>query len=522
MTTDVVIVGAGPTGLTLGIELARRGVGVRVVDASSGVTTQTRALGVQARTLELLRRVDLAEPAIDLGLTVTDFRVFSERHQILHLTLRDVDSPYPFLLMLPQNQTEELLSTRLADAGVVVERDVELVDLHQTVDAAHATLRHRDGTVEETSAAWVVGCDGARSSVRRLLKIPFVGSTFEENFAVADLRMDWALPNDELFAFLHRGDFIAFFPMADGLHRVATAQGIGDTTSGEVTRAELEAAVERGAPSGSRIAEIREAGRFQINQRSVARHAQGRVFLAGDAAHIHSVVGAQGMNTGIHDAFNLGWKLAAVIRGNAARTLLDTYATERAPVARRLVRGTRRITRMTLLRNPVSTAARRTIASRVLGRPTVQRTLARALTQVDVSYRDSTGAAHDDSVRAGDRAPDVGLTSDTSLFDVLDSTFHTLLVVGNISGATGSALRALVDASGYPTRVVHVLDADGSSTSHADIVIRAPDPLRHRYDIDDHASLLIRPDGYIAWRGMPDDHVGLSQVLANNRENLET
>lgn len=452
MNSDVLVVGAGPTGLTMAVELARRGVDVRIIDTAPAPTADTRALGVQPRTLELFERIGIADAAAAEGVHIADFKVFSEGKQFLHLDLHGLDSPYPYLLMLQQPRVEALLNSRLESLGVTVERPTELVTLRQDSDAVEVQLRHGDGSVEHAQTSWLIGCDGAHSTVRHQLGVPFVGAAFEENFAVADVEIDWPLPHNVFHAFLNRGNFVAYFPMPGGLHRLTIAYRPGHTPTGDVTYGELQAAVDRAAPRGTRIAKVHYAGRFQIHQRKVARHSVGRVFLAGDAAHVHSVVGGQGMNTGIQDAFNLGWKLAAVVCGQAHPSLLDSYAEERAPVAHRLVKGTRRATRMTLLRNPIATAARRHIAPHITPRPGIQRVLRRALTQLDVSYRDGTGGTNDDRLAVGDRFPDIGL---------LHPTKYTLLV----NNAEAPCYPDLVEA-------------------------------RH---VDDGAGLtLVRPDGYIA------------------------
>ncbi|MDQ2638645.1 MAG: FAD-dependent monooxygenase [Actinomycetota bacterium] len=470
MNPDVLVVGAGPTGLTLAVELARRGVAVRIIDAAPAPTTETRALGVQPRTLELFERLDLANAAVAEGVPVSDFKVFSEGRQFLHLNLDGLDSGYPYLLMLQQPRVEALLRARIEDFGVSVERQTGFTALTQHPDEVQVELRHGDGTTESTRASWLIGCDGAHSAVRHQLGVPFVGAAFEENFAVADVRMDWALPHEVFHAFLNRGNFSAYFPMPGGLHRLTIAYRPGEAPTGDVTYDELQAAVDRGAPPGARIGKVHYAGRFQIHQRKVARHSVGRVFLAGDAAHVHSVVGGQGMNTGIQDAFNLGWKLAAVVNGQAHPELLDSYAEERSPVARRLVKGTRRATRMTLLRNPIATAARRHLAPHITPLPVLQRTLRRALTQLDVSYRDGTGGTNDSRLAVGDRFPNV---------DLLHPSKYTLLVHG-----------------GQPPELA----------DHSDLIdVR---------QVSDAGGLtLVRPDGYIAvLNGDPNE---LSDYLEN-------
>lgn len=462
MTADVLIIGAGPTGLTMALELARRHVGVRIIDTATAPTTETRALGVQPRTLELFEKVKLADAAVARGVPVTEFNVFSEGKRFLHLDIHALETPHPYLVMLPQPDVETLLACRLAEYGVTVERGVELSTLAQSPDAVLVGLRRHGGKPEHTHVPWVIGCDGAHSTVRQQLGIPFVGTAFEENFAVADVRMNWTLPHDVFHSFLNRGRFVAFFPMPGGLHRLTIAYRPDQSPLGDVTFDELQTAVERCAPAGARVAEVTSTGRFRINQRKVARHSAGRVFLAGDAAHVHSVVGGQGMNTGIQDAFNLGWKLAAVVHGQAAREILDSYAAERSPVAHRLVKGTRRATRMTLLRSPIAAAARRHLAPHVTARPPVQRILARALTQLDVSYRDGTGGSIDTRPAIGDRFPAI---------DVLDDTKYTVLY----SGSEPPGLRAVVEP-------------------HAELV-----EVRQNTASGYGAGLtLVRPDGYLA------------------------
>lgn len=462
MTAEVLIVGAGPTGLTTAIELARRGVAVHIVDSAAAPTTETRAVGVQPRTLELFEKLDLAEAAVAAGVPVTEFNVFSEGKRFLHLDIHALPTPHPYLLMLPQPQVEALLTARLAQHGVTVERGVELTALSRSPGDVRVTLQHRTGRTEQVHAPWVIGCDGAHSTVRHQLGVPFVGAAFEENFAVADVHLDWALPYDVFYSFLNRGRFVAYFPMPGNLHRLTIAYRPGQSPSGDVTFDELQTAVDRCAPAGTRIAHIAYAGRFRINQRKVARHSVGRVFLAGDAAHVHSVVGGQGMNTGIQDGFNLGWKLAAVIHGHAAPELLDSYAAERSPVARRLVKGTRRATRMTLLRNPIAAFARRNLAPHVTARPAAQRVLGRALTQLDVSYRDGTGGTEDTRLKVGDRFPRI---------DVLDSSRFTLLH----SGPKSRGLNAAIG-------------------SHSDLIAIRQDPA----PAGGAGLTLVRPDGYIA------------------------
>jgi 2-polyprenyl-6-methoxyphenol hydroxylase-like FAD-dependent oxidoreductase len=502
VNSTVLVVGAGPTGLTLAIELARRGIDVEIIDASAVLHGDTRALGVQSRTLELFDKIEVADAAVDRGLPVAAFSVFSENKQIVHLDMSGLDTPYPFTLMLPQHETESLLAARLADFGVKVQRRVELSSLSQHANGVQATLRHADGAVEPLEVGWLVGCDGARSTVRSQLGVPFTGTAFEENFAVADLRMDWSLPHDQFYAFLNRGSFVAYFPMPSGAYRTAVGYPKHRAPQGEVTFAELERAVEKCSPRGARVTEVQQTARFRINQRKVKRHSVGRVFLAGDAAHVHSVVGAQGMNTGIQDAFNLGWKLAAVVQNHAHPELLDSYHTERAPVVSRLVKGTRIFTHLVLLGNPVATAARRGIAPRIMSRAGPQNTLAKALSEIDISYRRPSLIHKGDRLAVGDRAPNARVTNCATgavvtLFDVFDNERHTLMIVGPGQQVTAAA----ADYSDH-VRILRVVRDDDSSSAGCDSAFVDTDgQVGANYQIPSGGYVLIRPDGYIAALG---------------------
>jgi 2-polyprenyl-6-methoxyphenol hydroxylase-like FAD-dependent oxidoreductase len=455
----------------------------------------------------------VVDAAVQRGLPVRKFHILSEEHPIAHFDLGRLDTPYPYLLMLPQNQTEEILRQRLEELGGAVESGVQLIGFTQNNDGVDVVLRCADGRSEHVRADWMIGADGAHSSVRHQLGLQFEGGAFREEFATADVRIDWHLPMDELYAYLNRGDFIAYFPLVGGWHRVAVAYNTRRAPGGEVTLAEVQSAIDACGPTGARAAEIGDRSRFVIHQRTVERQSVGRVFLAGDAAHVHSVVGAQGLNIGVQDAFNLAWKLAAVISGRATPALLDTYAAERRPAASRTVRGTRRATRMTLLRRPPGVFARRHVAPLVLGRRRARSAIEHALSQLDISYR-APGAVATGTIVTGDRAPDAPVrrfgvargraAPVTRLFEVIRRDEFSLLLVGEsddiavgcrpISRMT-TEFPMIQQYAVLPDDAVHRSPDAGFTT-----LIDAGNTLRGKLEIRGRAMLLIRPDGYLALR----------------------
>jgi 2-polyprenyl-6-methoxyphenol hydroxylase-like FAD-dependent oxidoreductase len=347
--TDVLVVGAGPTGLMLALQLARRGVRPLVVDKGDGPSVATKALGVQARTLEIYARLGLAEAALERGTRADGANMWVAGRRAARVPLGDIGrdlSPFPFLLILGQDDNERLLGEALRRHGVEVAWSTELVALEREADGAQgvtATLRGPDGTRRAVRAAWVAGCDGAHSAVRTLRGIGFPGAPYEHVFFVADTRSTGPMVPDELNVYLWRSGFHLFFPLHGDDHWrivgiVPEALRDRDDLAFEEVLPALHA--ELGDPLAVR--ECTWFSTYRIHHRRAARFRDGRCFLLGDAAHVHSPVGAQGMNTGLQDAYNLAWKLALVVSGRASDRLLDSYEAERIPVAKRLLDTTDR------------------------------------------------------------------------------------------------------------------------------------------------------------------------------------
>jgi 2-polyprenyl-6-methoxyphenol hydroxylase-like FAD-dependent oxidoreductase len=509
-------------GLALAGELRRRGIRLRLIDCAEHAVLQTKAVGIQARTLEMLARLGVAETAIERGLRTSLFSIYSAGKRLIRIDVHDylAGSPYPYVLQLPQDGTEQILAEYVQSRGTPIEWQTQLIALTQDEQGVEAVLRHPGKQDERLRVGWLVGCDGAHSSVRHLLGLQFVGSTMEQSFAtfaVGNIRLDWDLSYDEIYAFLHEGNFIAYFPMANGRHRVVIAYAPDKAPTGDVTVQEIQAAIDTCGPMGAHASEPVDLTRFHINQRRTEHYRRSRIFLAGDAAHIHSPIGAQGMNTGIQDAFNLAWKLALTVNGRASATLLDSYETEREEVGDALLRATDLTTHLALTRNPILVALRDALTPVVFASlPTAARRLAQSLGELNVAYPDSPiGVDVRDPKRTphvGDRAPD-GMVQvadgSTSLFDIFNSQCSIVFVfTGNQESAAIEQHWQEIDqliSAGYQSVVeVYLVTTQGicESAQAARAILHDPaEEVHQQYAAAQGALVLIRPDGYIGFRG---------------------
>src|SRR5262245_32138467 len=371
----------------------------------------SKALVLWSRSLELLERMGCVERFLAASMNTHGARISNGKELMGEVSFDDVKSRYPFALMIPQRETERLLETHLDELGVKVERRVELTALTKRGDGITATLRDGAGREETVAADWLIGCDGAHSTVRHALGIEFAGTTQPSDWILADLRLTGLTP-DKLDIFWHSKGILAFFPIVGDRYRVVADLGPteGAGRHGDPSLAEVQALVDARGPGTIHLHDPYWLAYFHINERKVAQYGRGRIFLAGDAAHIHSPAGGQGMNTGMQDAFNLAWKLALVAHATAAPTLLESYSIERSAVGDRVLRNATRLTDLAVMRNPVVQAVRNFAAGIVLGLSQVQHRMADTLTELDIAYPVSplsitaAGAPHSgDLPKAGER-----------------------------------------------------------------------------------------------------------------------
>ncbi|GLS22890.1 FAD-binding monooxygenase [Labrys miyagiensis] len=390
---DILIVGAGPVGLTMAAEFVRYGLAVRIIDRAEHPTQTSKALVIWSRTLELLDRAGASLAFLDAGLRAHGGAIRSGGTLLGRARFDHIASPYNFALMIPQSETERLLTAHLSSLGVTIERQLELVSFSQQADHVEARLRHIDGREEVLSTPWLIGCDGAHSAVRHGLRVEFHGSAQGDDWMLADIRLDGegAPATDEVASFLHRKGPLVVFPIPGGRARIVAVIGKTDPQNPrpDPTLADVQAMVDERCGAGVRVTDPVWLTTFRINERKASNYSQGRVFLAGDAAHIHSPAGGQGMNTGMQDAFNLAWKLAMVVHGQASPSLLDSYSPERSAVGKLVLQNASRMTDMATLSPPAAQAVRNMALRFLLGLHAVQDKLSSTMSETDIAYADS-------------------------------------------------------------------------------------------------------------------------------------
>lgn len=437
--TDVLIVGAGPTGLALACQLVRYGVDFAILDKKETTTPYSKAIGVQARTLEIYEQIGLADKLIQLGQVAEKVRMFAGGKVRGEAEFKDLGaglSPYPYVLIVEQGLHEKLLYDHIKAGGKDVRWQAELASFEQNESGLTASVKGADGTTETVNAKYLIACDGAKSVVRHSLGLEFAGSTFERMFYVADVRLDWEFGEDALQVFLMKNSLLAFFPMK-GDHRyriVGTFPEEFSKDEGDILYSEIEERIKADTElENFDISDVNWFATYKVHTRHVDKFSVGRVFLAGDAAHIHSPAGAQGMNTGIQDGYNLAWKLAFVLKGKASIELLNTYNEERLPNAEQLTKTTDRFFGLVADPAPVLAFTRiyifPYIAQFLFSLDAFKRFVFPRVSQIQINYEDDSLSRETGSfaVHAGDRMPWFEVEG-ASIYDRLrEPRFHLIV-----------------------------------------------------------------------------------------------
>jgi 2-polyprenyl-6-methoxyphenol hydroxylase-like FAD-dependent oxidoreductase len=511
--TQVLVVGAGPVGLVAAAELARRGVRIRVIDKLTQPTDQSRAIAVHARSLDMFDRMGIVDEALSTGIKATAMQLYAGHSKLFRVPLGSVDSAFPFTLTTAQTETERVLGEHLESLGIKVERGVELVALSQDDQGAHVTLQHEDGSTEQASASWVIGADGGHSKVRKLVGTKLAGSFVGERFLLGDVVCEHSLDLDSMHTFFSPDGPVVVLPMRDGRLRLLAEvhDAPGTPLNVNPTQDELQAVIDRRI-GGIRLVHSHWLTSFEIHHARVPAFRWGRVFLAGDAAHIHSPAGGQGMNTGMQDAFNLAWKLAAVVNGEAGDALLDSYEAERLPVADQVITFTDRLTKagtMSGLPRQIRDAVIR-ILSRV---PAAGRLMANNAEEVNINYRTSPISVgrrpRRAKVAAGDHVPhllDAALQKQLRAACGQDTTGHLVLTL---------AAGQVAPAAGGPGQRQVLVTSDDTPVAGYDSVIADPEGLAaQRFGLKNGGRVVIRPDHYIGAIAALDDTTAVADYFA--------
>jgi 2-polyprenyl-6-methoxyphenol hydroxylase-like FAD-dependent oxidoreductase len=477
-------------------------VPLRIVDKLSEPSPWSKAVVVHARSLELLEALGVAERVVEKSVRTVGASLVADGKTLAEVDFTHVDTAYPFAASLPQDVSESILRELLAGLGVETERGVELVGLVQDDTGVTATLRHADGAEETAEFAYAVGCDGGHSSVRALVGTQLEGSFEGTSFLLADCDAEHDLSRDRIYLYFAKEGVLALFPLPGQRCRIAAQLASKPGREAEPTLQETQEIADARTGSALRLSNPRWLTYFEIHEAQVPSYRFGRVFLAGDAAHVHSPAGGQGMNTGMQDAVNLAWKLRLACLGAAAPGLLDSYHAERHPVGAHVVRVSGMMTDAATGGGTLARHARELLVSTLVGHTPLNETLARELTETRVAYHHSpiVGGLPRRTVghgplHPGDLAPVAGALGRT-----LDPLAHTALLFGD-AAATASTAEHLRTNFGSLVRPVLVEDPDGS--------------LGARYGAGEGLLAIIRPDRYLAYLGEPEDLEGAERALAH-------
>ena len=466
----------------LACELARRHVPVRVIDRLERPTDESRAIVVHARSLEMLQRVGVVDRFLDAGLRTTAMTIHSDGHELGRLALDLVDSPFPYSLTLPQTATEAILAARLEELGGRVERGTELASFDQDEHGVRATL----GSGEVVDASYVVGADGSHSTVRAQMEMGLKGSFEGPTFVLADVEAEYDLDRSSMHTFFSGDGVFLLFPLPGDRVRVIAQAESGEP---EPTLERVQALAAARA-DGIRLTAAHWLATFEVHYGQVPSYRRGRAFLAGDAAHVHSPAGAQGMNTGMQDAFNLAWKLALALERHAAPSLLDSYDDERRPVAAQVIGQATALTRLGTVRHRGARELRNHALQFATGLASVRRRLADQVEETAINYHLSAivaddGHHHRGTIRAGDAAPEVTMEDGRSLHAVLaERTGHTMLHVGE------------------------------EEPPFEALLVPPGGAVAERYGLVDGATVAIRPDGYVGLVASKDGERALERYKA--------
>ncbi len=548
---DVLIIGAGPAGLTAAAEAIRHGLSVRIIDQNESRSIYSKALVVHSRSLEIFQDMGFVSQVINSGQKFHALNIYTANKNLARIVFQELDwqdADFPYWLSIPQSETERCMEDHLNELGGSVERGTELINLEQFSDYVRVTLKHQADSIETVDVPWVVGCDGARSLTRKLLGLELKGKADDKVFILGDVKIDWDLPEDEGYNVLSSDGIVLIVPMPEA-HRyriICHMPELSITDLPKITLELLQSLVNQRTAFTMRLSDLTWSSIFSSKHFVVSQHRQGRVFMAGDAAHIHSPVGGQGLNSGIQDAYNLMWKLALMQHGQALPKLLDSYTVERHKTAQNLIAKVGTATKIVTLKNPLAQKLRNQLAGVLLNTDMMRNRMGRDVAMLDIEYENSPVVAQDLFSRsmvghvlgrfkhneynfhqgpsAGMRAPNIALPTDgaalpSSLFDLYRGTHYTLMIFSGVTGSPamntlleiGAVIQTQYQASIQPYIVTVEPPCNLHGNKH--IIVDADKSIHRRHAAWQPCLYLIRPDKYIAYRSQMIDQNRLTAYL---------
>ncbi|KTC87339.1 FAD-dependent oxidoreductase [Legionella drozanskii] len=523
---DVLVVGAGPVGLFCANELSRHGLRCRIVDKKSEISSQSKALAIHIRSLDLLEDCGFLDEILSQGLKVEGVMIKSQGKELINASFADLEGNRHFFIDLPQNKTEQIFCNGLLSKGLEVEWNTELTGIEQTTNNVVASLQRANGSQEKIHASWVIACDGSHSTLRQLLYAKFLGSSYKQTFWLADIHINWDFPEHKILVYMSDKGPLACFPMGEQRYRlVMTAPE--KITHQQPTMEDIKELFNLRSTDKATLSDAIWISPFGIDHRQIEKYRYGRVFFAGDAAHVHSPMGGQGMNTGMQDIYNLAWKLALVHKGFAPEKLLDSYQSERRPIAKNVLKKTGVMTQMLLLSNPILIRLRNKFLQAMVSLKPVRRIILKDLAELDISYDNSPIVkvlGKKTRFKVGEFLNDFSLTDTQGkkkqFHQITQGTQHHLFL---FTGLANSQLSTLLDtALGIgqqyqgliQTHLVLLNPTNDAFQSHL-VWIDTDQSIHKKFGILQPTAVLIRPDKYLGITQTPVNQEELLRHLQN-------
>lgn len=521
---DVLVVGAGPVGLFCAHELHRHGLTCRIIDKKGGLSDKSKALGIHIRTLDVMEDCGLLKEILLQGHQVRGARLNSTGRQLVEVTFDQVGSDRHYLIDLPQNKTEAILNQHLSEKGIHVEWHSELLTIDQQPSSVEARIKNENGQHETVQAKWIIACDGAHSTMRHLVGEVFVGSAYEQNWWLADVYVDWDQPEDLMMIYISEKGPLACFPMGKQRYRVVMTAP--PAFRGEPELADIAQEFKQRSQAKFSLSNPQWISQFSIHHRQIQQYRHQRVFFAGDAAHIHSPMGGQGLNTGIQDIYNLVWKLALVNKDLAQDALLDSYQAERFPVGKNVLKKTDMMTKMILLQNPILIRLRNNFIRLVTSIQWIKTALAKDLAELTISYAKSPiviNQATSCQFKAGqfvghftliNKQDGLGL----SIQQITQGTLHHLFLFTGMNPPLMLADMAVnLQKKVGKWLQIHLVTNDtiARKLDFPAIFIDDNEKVHQQFAIEQPTALLVRPDKYI---GLVQSPVNVDSLLNSIRK----